>query len=162
MSRVSASGALTAKPELDLLRGLPAVLDLGLLASRSSAATQRVQAGARLDDVDQHALVALATLLQQAADVVEFFDSEGKSGSYPSGAFADSVDVAVDALLLDSDADSTSSDVSKFMKDLAGEIASFAGTGDEQAAAKLAPVFTHLTDLLLQKTGRVGETISRL
>lgn len=158
---ISAATAL-AQRELDLLRGLPAVLDLGLLASRSAAAAQCALAGKELDDIDRQSLAGLASLLRSAAEAVEFFDTEGKTGSYPGGAFADSIDITVDAILLDTTVQRDPAEVADFMGRLAAQIDEFSDSGAPDAAAGLEGTFTHITDLIQDRTGSAGETTSLL
>jgi hypothetical protein len=150
-----------AQRELDLLRGLPGVLDLSLVASRSAAAAQRGQGGKLLDDVDRFSLNALAAAVFSAAEVVEFFDSEGKSGSYPSGAMADTVEITVDAILVEQNQADVEA-LQTFMKQLAQKIATFAEGGEKDLAIELSPIFGRLAQFLVLRTSSAGESISHL
>ena len=143
--------------DLDLLRGLPGLLDLNLLSLRSSAATQRVLAGASLDSLDHDSLTNLAATIRSAAEVVEFFDSEGRNGVYPSGAFAAAVDVAVATALDSEPSERNSGQLESFMKSLATKITSFADAGDTKTANELAPIFGNMSRLLSQRVAAVGE-----
>lgn len=148
--------------DLDLLRGLPAVLDLGLVAARSAAATERVLHGQALDSIDQASLTELAALLQEAAEAVVFFESAGQSGSYPSNAVGDAVDVAIDTVLLDDTVDPANADAAQLMRSLAAQITDFSEHGGSEPATALAPVFRKLSDVLETRTGHPGETTARL
>jgi hypothetical protein len=152
--RVSAQ---STPQDLDLLRGLPGLLDLNLLSLRSSAATQRVLAGAKLDSLDHDSLTNLASTIRSAAEVVEFFDSEGRNGVYPNGAFAVAVDVAVATALVSEPTERDSDQLENFMKVLASKIASFASDGNVETARELAPIFGNMSRLLSQKVATVGE-----
>lgn len=151
-----------ARRELDLLRGLPAVLHATTYTARSSAASRRVIGGSGLDDVDRTSLAEFSSLLRSAAEVVDFFGSEGRSGQYASGALADTVDIAVDALLQDASDDSDPAEVVALLTDLANQVDGFAVAGDRESAEALLPIFDHLSRALSNRIGTVGETTSRL
>ena len=159
--RTKAQTDPAGRRDWDLLGGLPAMLDAGLMASRAFAATEGVIAGKQLDEVDQDSLKDTAALLRSAAEVVEFFGSEGKSGSYPNGAFADTVDVTVDALLVDREVITAPAEVSAMVKAVAEAAESFSKSGDKEVARNLSPIFQRLAELLAEQTGHVGETVSR-
>jgi hypothetical protein len=157
---LDSDGAL-ARRELDLLQGMPAALDAVMVASRSSAAAQCVLTGKLLQGIDQTSLLGLAAIIRSAAEVVEFFRSEGRAGRYASGAVADSVDVTVDAFI-DFNEESDPDQISQMMNEVATQIEEFASSGDSELAAQLAPFFSSLAMRLTARTARVGETTTRL
>lgn len=162
MTTIRSGEALAAaRRELDLLRGLPAALNASTFTARSSAASRRVLDGSGLDDIDRGSLAEFSGLLRSAAEVVDFFNSEGRSGNYASGALADTVDIAVDALLDDAAENSDPGDVVELLTDLADQVDSFAVSGDRAAAEALLPIFDQLSRALTDRIGSVGETTSR-
>lgn len=158
----TASAVGPAPRDYDLLRGGSEILDLALLAARSSAAARRAAASIPLDDDDVQSLDALAELLDTSATAVEFFGTAGKTGSPPGGALAARVDVAIDVVLHEIPAPVDAATLADKLRSLAGEVRSLATGSPSPTAVELAAFLDGLASSVLRATGHPGETTSRL
>lgn len=159
---LSAVNAVASAREHELLGGGADVLDLALLAARSSAAARRAAASQPLDDVDRRSLDSLADLLDTSATAIEFFDNAGQAGSRPTGALAARVDVAIDVALHQMPPAADTAALAARLRSWAGEVRSLEGDEQPATAANVADFLGHLTSSVLRATGHPGETTNRL
>ena len=160
---LSAANVVGSAPrDYDLLGGGSDVLDLALLAARSSAAAKRVAGSTPLDDVDERSLDALADLLDTSATALEFFGNPGQGGSPPSGALAARVDVAIDVVLHQMPGHADTASLAAKLRSWAGEVRSVVVDHDPTEAARLADFLSVLASSVLRVTGHPGETTTRL
>jgi hypothetical protein len=147
----------------DLLRGGSELVDLSMLAARASAAARRLSAGGTLDVEDRTIMETLASVLEAAARSVEFFGSEGRSGSPASGALAARIDAAIDAVLHEDGRPTAGPNLVAELYTLGSrvrELSNESVTVDE--AVKLGEFFADLAASVLRQSGNVGEVTATL
>lgn len=154
--------AVRSARDYDLLDGGADVLDLALLAARSSAAARRAAASMALDQHDQKSLDSLADLLETSATAIEFFSNAGQAGSRPSGALAARVDVAIDLAIHQSPGPVDNEAVANRLRMWAGEVRSLLADEHSASAAGIADLLAGLAAAVLRATGQPGETTHRL
>jgi len=157
-----AAGPGSVPREYDLLGGGSDVIDLALLAARSSAAARRVAALAAIDDVDRSSLDALADFLDRSAVAIEYFGNAGQGGVPPPAAFAARVDVAIDVALHELPGPADTASLAAKLRSWAGEVRSVIADQDPSAASNVADLLSVLTSSVLRVTGHPGETANRL
>lgn len=135
---------------------------LGLVAARSAAAARRALMGRSLDSFDEAALVELGKLLRAGAEVIEFFDSEGKRGMPPSGPFANGVGLAIETLHPSDPAGGPTQQLEQYMISLGQQVDDFSRHPDESLAPQLIETLTALSSAVMRELGSVGETTSRI
>ena len=154
--------AWSSGKEYDLLAGGAELLDLGVLSARSSAAAKRAKSGQKLDDPDQESLTELASLLESAAETVEFFGTNGQIGALPTGALAAQLDVAIDTVAIEMEDVSNTADIVKDLRGLADDARVFASNQTPSNPDRAIVFFRDLSASILRETGRIGERTSPL
>ena len=154
--------AASSARDYDLLDGGADVLDLALLAARSSAAARRAAGSSALDDQDLRCLESLAELLDTSATAIEFFSNAGHAGSRPSGALAARVDVAIDLAIHQLSGPVDNAAVADRLRTWAGEVRSLLADEHSSAASEVADFLALLAASVLRATGQPGETTRRL
>lgn len=158
---IGTSAASSAR-DYDLLDGGADVLDLALLAARSSAAARRAAESSALDEQDLRCLDSLAELLDTSAAAIEFFSEAGHAGSRPSGALAARVDVAIDLAIHQLSGPVDNAAVADRLRTWAGEVRSLRADEASAVATDVADFLALLAASVLRATGQPGETTRRL
>ena len=149
-------------PAHDLLSGGADLLDIGVLAARSSAAAKRIATGQALDDVDRDSLEKLAALLESAAQVVEFFGTGGQQGVPPGGALAAQVDVVIDTATFEVGEPTDTANLATSLRSFAEEAQRFARGEKPAGPSRAIKFFEDLALSILRETGHTGERTSIL
>jgi hypothetical protein len=145
----------------DLLRGGSELIDLSMLAARASGAARRASAGGTIDDQDRDVFLKLGSLLEAAAESVDFFGSGGQQGSPPSGALAASVDAAIEAVLDEGSRRIEEADLATALHSLSRRVKELSA-GHPQDAVDLSEFFAELAASVLRQSGHVGEVATSL
>ena len=148
--------------DYDLFAGGAELLDLGVLSARSSAAAERVKAGQELDELDRVSLTELADLFESAAQTVEFFGTNGKGGSLPTGALAAQLDVAIDTVAIEMGDVNDATVLVTDLRKLADDARVFASEKTPSDPDRPITFFRGLSSSILRETGRIGERTSTL
>ena len=148
--------------EYDLLRGGSDLLDVALLAARSSAAARRLGGGHPIDSEDEFSLAAVAELLEASATSVKSFGPEPRSTAPPSGALAAHAEVAIEAVLQGADSTLDVESLSNIFEHLALQVREVISSRDARVAEQLVDVLARLASSVLRETGHVGENTSTL
>lgn len=156
----SSRGVSTSK--YDLLHGGSEVVDLSLLAARTAAALRRVSVTGQPSEADAQVVHAMAHLLGEAAEAMQFFDSGGREGSPPSGALAARVDAAIDAVLEERLEPEEQTALSQRLSRLAARLDPSAEQLTPAEATNLADYFSGLASAVLDQAGHVGEITTTL
>lgn len=159
---LNGAAAASSARDYDLLDGGADVLDLALLAARSSAAARRAAGSSTLDEQDLRCLDSLADLLDTSATAIEFFSNAGKLGSRPSGALAARVDVAIDVAIHQLSGPVDNAAVAARLRTWAGEVRSLRADEHSSSATDVADFLAVLAASVLRATGQPGETTHRL
>ena len=154
--------AHAASSDYDLLRGGSDLLDVALLAARSSAAARRAAEAGAIDSDDEQSLKAIAELLEKSAQVVNSFGPLHVESAPPSDAFAARVDVAIDAVLHDADLSVDAEHLAALFDDLARQVRGLIDEPGPGTAGPLVSVLAGLASSVLRETGHVGEITSTL
>lgn len=159
---MEATAARNAAADFDLLQGGSDLLDVALLAARSSAAARRAIESKAIDSDDKQVLGAIAQLLEASAKVVDSFGPHPAASAPPSGALAARVDVAIDAVLHDADRSIDQERLAERLQDLARQVLALISDPGPATAEPLVDVLASLASSVLRETGSVGEITSTL
>lgn len=162
MSSQGRSATQAPGPAYDLLSGGAELLDIGLLAARSSAAAKRAIDGEALNDVDRQSLEKLAALLESAAQVVEFFGTSGQRDLPPGRTLAAQVDVVIDTAAFEAGPSSDTAKLAKDLRTFAQDARSYAAGGKPADPSRAVGFFEDLASSILRETGHTGERTSIL
>ena len=119
------------------------MLGLGMAGAMTAAVFRRIADGCEADDHDHRILADAAKILNAAANTKTFFQSQGRSGRYPSGGCGGSAAGAT--MLADVvNAYIPGEDDIERLQALAAAVTAVAESPDPAAALALVPVFSHL------------------
>lgn len=153
--------AATVTRPSHLMRGGSAMIHLGLIAGRAASALRKIQDRMPLDEMDTDSLQHLSALIRDAADRVQFFDSNGKMGVPPADSLAPQIDTAIE-VARNQRSRADSSKLATSLRDLAKLIEEATTIQEAESLSSLHLFCTNLSSSVLRHTSSVGETIRHL
>jgi hypothetical protein len=146
----------------ELLSGGAELVDLSLLAARTAVALRHLAEGGGLALKEDGILQAMAQVLADAAQAVEFFGSGGTVGTPPSAALAPQLDATIGAVLNEPMHPADATAISHRLVQLSERLRSAAKPWQPEEAEELSRYFSGLARSALNQTGSVGEVTTAL